>query len=354
MRPPRLPRRLAAVLLVGLAATTPAGAQDRLDRFRAVAREQLAVATDAAERERAMGQLYELVDSEVLDSLHGEEPFSSLVFIRDRLDALMEAWGGATLRVLRIPAAGARAPVTVGLYTLTGVEGSGSIRIYVGTGPAAALAGVSTHDGLLDAQVWPSGPDRAARVFAVWSGPPVEQGVRSLRAELWESRDRARPVWTTATQWPDGLWVSDWRTQPGELVVRHQPHYPGWKPGCAGQTEQEEHYRLAVTGGLTLDRRQVLNAWHRELGATAGRLFHALEAGDAATLARLAPAPALRARLPRGLVAEPVCEQPPAGPRAEVTMAATELRDGRRVPWTLVWTRAGAGWQLAAARPVLQ
>jgi len=62
----------------------------------------------------------------------------------------------------------------------------------------------------------------------------------------------------------------------------------------------------------------------------------------------------VRGRLPRGLVAEPVCEQPPAGPRAEVTMAATELRDGRRVPWTLTWTRTGTGWHLAAARPVLQ
>ena len=358
MRPPRFARRLAVALLyAGWAATAPAGAQDRLERFRAVAREELAVATDAAERERAVSQLYELVDGEVLDSLHGEEPFSSLVFIRDRLDAMMEAWGGATLRVLRIPAAGSRGPVTVGLYTLTGVEGSGSVRIYIGTGLAAALAGASTHDGLLDAQVWPSGPDHAARIFALWSGPLAGQGVRSLRAELWESRDRdrAKPVWTTATQWPEGLWVSDWRTQPGELVIRYQPHYPGWKPGCAGQTEQEEHYRLAASGGLALARRQVSNAWHRELGATADRLFHALAAGDAAALARLVPAPALRARLPRGLVAEPVCEQPPAGPRAEVTMAATELGDGRRVPWTLSWTRQrAAGWQLAAARPVLQ
>jgi hypothetical protein len=356
MRPPRFARRLAVAVLVGGIATAPAGAEDRLERFRSLAREQLAVATDAAERERAVGQLYELVDGEVLDSLRGEDPFSSLVFIRDRLDAMMEAWGGATLRVLRIPAAGSRGPVTVGLYTLTGVEGSGSIRLYVGTGPAATLAGASTHDGLLDAQVWPPGPDGAARVLAVWSGPPAGPGVRSLRAELWESRDRAKPVWTTATRWPDGLRVSDWRTQPGELVIRYQPRYPGWTPGCADQTEQEEHYRLAPAGGLALARRQVLNAWHRELGATADRLFRALASGDAGALARLVPAPALRARLPRALVAEPVCEQPPAGPRAEVTMAATELRDGdRRVPWTLTWTRQRvAGWRLAAARPVLQ
>ncbi len=179
MRPPRFARRLAVALLcAGWAATAPAGAQDRLERFRAVAREELAVATDAAERERAVSQLYELVDGEVLDSLHGEEPFSSLVFIRDRLDAMMEAWGGATLRVLRIPAAGARGPVTVGLYSLTGVEGSGSLRLYAGSGPSATLAAASTHDGLLDAQVWPAGPDRVARVLALWSGPPAVQGLR--------------------------------------------------------------------------------------------------------------------------------------------------------------------------------
>jgi phosphoenolpyruvate carboxylase len=54
-------------------------------------------------------------------------------------------------------------------------------------------------------------------------------------------------------------------------------------------------------------------------------------------------------------VAEPVCEQPPAGPRAGVMMAATEVRDGRRVPWMLSWTRQRpTGWQLAAAGPVLQ
>jgi hypothetical protein len=344
-------------LLAAVVAAVPAGAQDRLDRFRAVAREQLASAPDAAERERAVGELYELVDGEVLDSLHGEEPFSSLVFIRDRLDAMMEAWGGATLRVLRIPAAGSRGPITVGVYTLTGVEGSGSLRLYTGTGPGAALAAASTQDGLLDAQVWPAGADRVARVLALWSGPPAAQGVRSLRGELWESpdRDRVHRVWSTTTQWPEGLWVSDWRTQPGELVVRYQPRYPGWKPGCPAQTEQEDHFRLAPAGGLALARRQTSNAWHRELGASADRLFQALASDDASALARLVPAPTLRARLPRALVPEPVCEQAPAGPRAPVTMAATEVRDGQRVPWLLSWTwQRPAGWRLSAARPVLQ
>ena len=346
---------LVAVLLAGMA--VPAPATDRLERFRAVARERLAVAADGAERERAIGELYEVVDAEVLDSLRGEEPFSSLVFIRERLDAMMESWGGATLRVLRIPGAGRRAPITLGLYSLTGVEGSGSLRVYAGTGAGAALAASSTQDGLLDARVWPGGPDRVARVFAVWSGPPAAHGERALLAELWEGRehDRVERAWTTATQWPEGLRVMDWRTQAGELVVRYEPRYPGWKPGCAEQFEHEDHYRLTSAGGLALARRHVANGWHRELGAVADRLFRALAEADVRALGQLVPAPALRARLPRSLVPEPVCEQlGPAGPRGPVTVAATELRAGRRVPWALSWTRGPAGWRIQTAAPVLE
>ena len=355
MRPSWFRGALAVLLLAGVAA--PAAAADRLERFRTVARERLAAAVDGAERDRAIGELYEVVDAEVLDSLRGDEPFSSLVFIRERLDALMESWGGATLRVLRIPGAGTRAPLTLGLYSLTGVEGSGSFRVYAGAGAGAALGASSTHDGLLDARVWPAGPDRVARVFAVWSGPPAADGERALHAELWEGRDRDRVTraWSSATQWPDGLRVTDWRTQAGELVVRYEPRYPGWKPGCAEQLEHEDHYRLAPAGGLALARRQVANGWHRELGQAADRLFRALAENDRSALGLLVPSPAVRARLPKGLGPEPVCEQAgPAGSRGPVTVAATELRDGRRVPWALTWTRGPAGWRVQTAGPVLE
>jgi hypothetical protein len=344
-------------LLVSLAPAPLAAAPDRLDRFRAIAREQLMTAVDAPSRERAVRDLYELVDAEVLDSLRGDEPFSSIVFIRERLDALMEAWGGAGLRVVRIPAAGRRAPVTVGLYSLLGVAGSGSLRLYVGRGPGASLAAAATHDGLLDAQVWPAGPDGVARVLALWSGSPAADGVRSLHGELWQTRalDRVERAWSTADQDASGLQVTEWRTQPGELVVRYQPHYPGWKPGCVGQLEQEDRYRLAADGGLAVARRRVTNAWRRDLGAAADALFRAVASADARAIAQLVPAAAVRARLPAALVAEPVCEQiGTAGPRGPVTMAATELRDSRRVPWTLSWRRSEAGWRLIGARPVLE
>ena len=139
-------------------------------------------------------------------------------------------------------------------------------------------------------------------MFAVWSGPPAAHGERALHAELWEARERDRVTraWSTATQWPDGLRVTDWRTQAGELVVRYEPRYPGWKPGCAEQFEHEDHYRLAAAGGLALSRRQVANGWHRELGAAAARFFRALAPRTTrAPLGLLVPAPALRARLPQ-------------------------------------------------------
>jgi hypothetical protein len=138
-------------------------------------------------------------------------------------------------------------------------------------------------------------------------------------------------------------------------MVRYEPRYPGWKPGCAEQTEYEDRYRLAASGGLVLARRRIRNGWHRELGAAADRLFRALAGDDARALEALVPARALRVRLPRSLEPEPVCEPgPPRGRPASVTMAATELRDGRRVPWTLTWARAPAGWRLRAAEPVLE
>lgn len=357
MTRPRFPGALVLGLAAWLGVAPAAAAPDRLERFRAVAREHLATAVDAVERDRAVRDLYELVDAEVLDSLRGDDPFSSVVFIRERLDALMEAWGGATLRVVRIPAAGRRGPITVGLYSLVGVEGSGSLRLYVGTGAGASLAAASTQDGLLDAQVWPAGADRVARVLALWSGPPAAHGFRSLHAELWAAGegDRVERAWSTGPQGPDGLRVSDWRTQPGELMVRYQPPYPGWKPGCVGQMEQEDHYRLGPGGGLVVTRRLVTNAWRRELGTAADALFRALADADARVVAQLVPAAALRARLPASLVPEPLCEQiGPAGPRGPVTVAATELRDGRRVPWALAWTRTPAGWRLSGARPVLE
>jgi hypothetical protein len=98
-----------------------------------------------------------------------------------------------------------------------------------------------------------------------------------------------------------------------------------------------------------------VNGWHRDLHAAMARLITALAAGDRATVTTLVPERAVRAILPRHLVREPACDQPGAGsPPTTATVAATEERAGRMIPWSLVWRRARRGWQLSAADRVLQ
>ncbi len=194
-------------------------------------------------------------------------------FIRERLDALMESWGGATLRVLRIPGAGTRAPAHASASTASpGSRDRARSACTRGRAPAPRSARRPPTTACSTRGCGRRGRIGVARVFAVWSGPPAANGERALHAELWEGRDRDRVTraWSSATQWPDGLRVTDWRTQAGELVVRYEPRYPGWKPGCAEQFEHEDHYRLAAAGGLALARRQVANGWHRELGQRRG------------------------------------------------------------------------------------
>ena len=84
----------------------------------------------------------------------------------------------------------------------------------------------------------------------------------------------------------------EWVAHGFEIV---QSHYPGWKPGCVDQMEQEDHSRLAADGGLAVARRQLTNTWRRDLGAAADALLRAIADADARAIARLVPAPAVRA-----------------------------------------------------------
>ncbi len=313
---------------------------------------------DGAERDRAIGELYEVVDAEVLDSLRGDEPFSSLVFIRERLDALMESWGGATLRVLRIPGAGSRAPLTLGLYSLTGVEGSGSLRVYAGTGAGAALGASSTHDGLLDARVWPAGPDRRrARVRGVERPARGQRGARAARGAVGGARARS----------------GDARVDQRDPVARRPAGdglaHPGRRARGAlraALSRLEARMRRAVRARGPLPARRGGRA---RAGAAAGRerlaprarsgrgppLPRARRGRRGAPWALLVPAPALRARLPRASgPSRSASRRGRPGSRGPVTVAATELRDGRRVPWALTWTRGPAGWRVQTAAPVLE
>ena len=340
-------------------AAAPGVMNDRLERFRELAASRLALA-QLGGGDGAVAEIYALVDEEIIENLESGSPFASLEFIQERLDAFGGAWGGASFRVVRPK--GLKPPLTIGVLSLAGVPGSGSVRVYGRVGGYIAPVRTVTHDGSPEVQEWPPARDGSAQWAVSWAGAPSGRGSRPLRVDVWrERRDDVERVWTTLDLFPEGLAVSDFAVRRGEVRVRYELHYPGWKPGCEGQTEHEDLYRPAAgTDGVALAQRRVFNGWHRDLGAIVTRFFSALAGGDARSLGEIVPDSRLRARLPRGLRPEPACEaQSPDAPGLVVVAATDEPgRDARApagAPWSLWWTRAGGGaWRLSAAERVLQ
>lgn len=347
---------LTAVAVCAVPAAAPAAAQiDRLETFRT-----LAGALGAAPGEAAVAALYTLVDEEILDNLQSGGLFSSPEFVGERLEAFNAAWGGARFRVLRLGRDDGPRALTVGLYGLSGMDGPGSVRIFTGVGPDATLARTITHEGAPEAYPWPATRARDPQLALSWFGAPDGVGRRPLRLEIWRlgGAGLAR-AWSTTEAYPDGLRAVAYHVGAGEILLRYELRYPGWKPGCDGQTEQEELLRhVAATDGIATVRRQTYNAWHRDLARAVARFFAAVESGDRRALAELVPDPALRARLPQALVPEPACDAANADSPGTVVVAATEERAaGARAPgspWSLWWSRDPRGWRLAGAAPVLQ
>jgi len=341
----------AMVLVLVLNESAPAVAppSDRLDHFRELAR-RYAEAPERAANAPLLSELWSVVDAEIGDNLRSGEPYSSMAFIQSRLDAFSDEWGGASFKVTDLDG-GKRAPI-VGLFTLTQGEPRSSLRIY---DRAGVLLAAVTHEGQLEFRAWSTAGAR--QFLAKWTGAPTGADARTLRLELWRLRVQATPVreWSSDDAFPDGIAATGFSARGGQLVVRYEPHYPGWKPGCADQTEQEDVYRQAAgSTGLVRAQRRVLNGWHRELQSAVTRFFVALGANDRQTMAALVPNPSLRARLPNELQADSVCDDRVAGSPATAIVAATREHDGLRVPWSLTWRRDSRGWRLTAAAPMLE
>jgi hypothetical protein len=342
----------STLLVLALIGTAGAGPPpDRLERFKQLAR-QYADAPDPASDGPILAALFGIADGEVTESLASGGPFASTAFIRERLDAFGDEWGGASFMVLE-PAGTARGSTMLGLYTVTRGEPRASLRIYGTVAGEASLLAASTQEGIIAVHPWPARAG-APQFLASWIGAADGRGARPLHLELWRRvHEGARGIWRGTDLFPAGLRTTGFAVTGGRLAVRYEIDYPGWKPGCGDETEQEDVYSDAASG-VTLVRRRVVNSWHRELQSAATRLFDALRASDGRTLAELVPDSGLRARLPRDLRAEAACdERDPAAPGTAV-VAATSEREDKRVPWSLTWRRDARGWRLTAAAPVLQ
>jgi hypothetical protein len=341
---------LALLALALTARLETARAADRLDRLREIAG-RYAEGVDQEAEAALLSRLFDVVDAEVGENLASGAPFSSVAFIQERLDAFSDAWGGASFKVVDAGREKGDAAL-LGLFTVTRGEPRGSLRFYRPSRGQPALLAAVTHQGLVEAREWPG-----ARQFLVsWSSPEAGAANRTLYLELWRFPPGAGPsrVWVGADTFPEGLRPGGLAVRAGQLVVRYDARYPGWKPGCADETEEEDVYRPAPRGaGLVRVRRRVVNGWHRELQSAVTRLYAALGADDRRALVDLVADPPLRERLPRDLRAEPVCDEKDPGAPGAVIVAATREHDGRRVPWSLTWRRSPRGWRVAAASPVL-
>ena len=347
-----MPRKLHRALLVGLvvlASVGPGAAadrEDRLDRFRELAASRLGLAqilaTDSPTE--AYREIYALLDDEIVESLASGGPFASLAFLQDRLDTFADAWGGATLSLVRA------GDVMVGAFVLDERSDGNSVRVYGRLpGEGAALLTAFSREGRPTVYGWPDARDAAFLV--AWEGMPSGWGTRPLRVELLRrAGDRMHVAWSTATLFTEGLLARSWSVRGREVRIRYEVRYPGWTPGCAGQTEQEDVYRLAVAAPVVRVARQEYDAWHRDLHAVVARLAAALSARDETVLGPLVPDRALRARLPATLRAEPACDAREGAGSDAVSVAA----EADRQPWTLTFRRMAGRWRLTAASRVLQ
>lgn len=336
---------LAALIVAGPGAASPAS--DRLERFRALAASGLSVAQllQADGLSDTHREIYALLDDEIVEGLASGGVFASTAFLQDRLDAFGEAWGGAAIRVAQA------GPVLVGSFQLLGDAAVGnSVRVYGRLRDETALLVAFHRPGRPVVHPLPGGG--APHLLLVWDGPPSGRGSRALRFEVLRADgDSPAIVWTSADAFPDGLVARGHVVRGAEVRIRYELRYPGWTPGCAGQTEQEDTYRwVPATAALTRVGSRQHDAWHRDLHAEAERLFAALAAGDQARLAALVPDARLRARLPV-LSREPACDAPEGPGRDAVSVAAISAEGA---PWSVSFRRAGGRWRVTGAAPVLQ
>jgi hypothetical protein len=335
----------ALTLLVGVLAGE-AGVPDRLDRFRALAAARLAPAqlTDetAAETYR---EIYSLFDEEIVESLGSGSVFASTAFLQDRLDAFSEAWGATVVQLRRV------GRLLVGAFQLSDSHAGNSVRVYGALHGEPALLDTISREGHPTLYELPPS-DGLPQFLVAWEGAVSGRGSRALLVDqLRQAGDGVRTVWSTAEMFPDGLAARGFSVGGSEIRIKYELRYPGWAPGCDGQTEQEDVYRLAPgTGTFIRAGRRQYNAWHRDFRVAVGRLFSALSSGDRATLTGLVPDATIRSRLPLTLRAEPACDAPNGTNPDSVSVAAT----AEHGPWQLTFHRNGTRWRLVSAAPVIQ
>jgi len=336
-------------LLQAPVAAFPGATMDRLDRFRELARTRLtAAAVTGGERDLTVyREVFALLDEEIVESLESGGVFASEGFLQERLDAFTEAWGGAALRVIKTGG------VVVGAFRLADATDGNSVRVYGGYRGEPALLGTIHREGNPTLYPMPPAVGGAPQFLVVWEGARSGRGTTPVRVDLVRQEgDAVRTVWSTVELFDGELQTWSYAVHGAEITLRYELQYPGWVPGCDGQTEQADVYRyVPARQTFSLARRRLASAWHRDFHAVVDRFFTALRTDDGAALAELVPDVRLRARLSSSLAPAPECDAGEGAAPSTVSVAA--MLSAERRPWALTFHRAGSAWHLIGAGPAI-
>ena len=338
----------ALAALLALAFGVAAGpVPDRLERFRELASDRLSAAQilDADAANEAYREAYALLDEEIVESLGSGGVFASIGFLQERLDAFSDTWGGTAVKLVRL------GRLTVGVFQLGDLGMANSVRVYGRLRDEAALLTTLSREGRPTLYALPAGPGNTVQFLVAWDGTPSGRGSRPMRFEVARQQgDGVRVVWSSAEAYSEGLFARSYSVSGADLRIRYEVRYPGRVPGCEGQTEQEDAYRLNVAAGTYARVTQrSYDAWHRDLRVSAARFFAAVSGGDRRTVQMFVADPKVRERLPAHLEAEPVCDATSGVKGDQVAVAAS---DGQGTPWTVTFQREGARWRVTTAAPV--
>ena len=228
-----------------------------------------------------------------------------------------------------------------------------SVRVYGRLGGEAALLTTLSREGRPSVYPWAPAPGGLAQFLVAWEGPATGRGIRSLRLDLVRQHgDDLRVVWSidrSVSRRADGARRT--RCAATRSACATSRDYPGHAPGCEGQTEAEDVFRISPDSGTLVRRTRA--------SSTDGIESFARRWPSSSTRWRRVTRRAWRSSCPTSTCARRLSVQLAARRR----MRRRRLRrqpavgvgggDGRAPPWALTFQRGGARWRLVAAGPVL-
>ena len=292
----------------------------------------------------AYREAYALLDEEIVESLGSGGVFASTAFLQDRLDAFSDAWGGAAVRIVRL------GQLTVGVFQLGERATANSVRVYGRLRDEAALLTTLAREGRPSALSAVAGAGRRGAVPRRVGRRRVDarQPAAAPRRRAPAGRGRPRRVVDRRRLSRRLLVARSYTVRGAGAAHALRAALSGMGAGLRGAdgARGSSIGSTPATGAYARVSQRQYEAWHRELRASASRLFAALAGGDRRTVAG-ARARSARARAAAGAARRRARVR--RDERRQGRERPVAASDGQGSPWTLTFQRDGR--RAGASRP---